>query len=115
MEHVFIVGIARTGSRIYMSTLNDHSDIDIITEVHYLAPRYIRKDAVTALKLNSRPLESAERVKEALKTMYSGELVGDFWKKTSPTTALQQRLVDLSPDALLAPPESIGWGCRITV
>ena len=80
MEYTFIVGIARTGSKIYMSGLNRFSDIDIVGEMHYLAPWYIRKDAIRALRLEEAPLTTPSRIEEAVDNMYSGAIKGTFWE-----------------------------------
>ena len=100
MQYVFIVGIARTGSKIYMSTLNKHSDIDIVSELHYLAPRYIRRDAITTLKLRTKPRKPREWVQSALDKMYSGSVLGDFWEQSKPSSEIQHRIADLDPDPL---------------
>ena len=44
MDFVFIIGIARTGSKIYKNMLNKYSEINILNELHFLSPKWIRKD-----------------------------------------------------------------------
>ncbi|MCC5958849.1 MAG: sulfotransferase [Rhodobacteraceae bacterium] len=100
MEYVFIVGLPRTGSKIYMSIINDFSDIDIVREMHYLAPRFIRKSAVSSLQLEQQPLNSPERVGRAIERMYDGQLSGAFWEKRSKEDGVQLRLVDIEKNAL---------------
>lgn len=101
MELVFIVGIARTGSKIYMSSLNDHTDIDIVNELHFLAPRYVRGDVVRSLNLHSTPLTGSSRVQAAVDRMYSGTLNGTFWEIRNSSTRLQQRITDIDRDTLI--------------
>lgn len=100
MEYVFIVGIARTGSKIYSTMLNDHSDVDIVSELHYLAPRIVRRDAVTELGLVQSPLTTPEKIDAALDKMYAGTLLGDFWAKTERTEEIQHRIVDIERERL---------------
>jgi hypothetical protein len=101
MTYVFIIGIARTGSKIYMSALNQFSDIDIVNEMHYLAPWYVRKDATRSLRLRSEPLTSPARVERAVELMFSGKLQGTFWNKREQTSAFQQRLIDIPRDYIV--------------
>jgi len=100
MEYVFIVGLPRTGSKIYMSIINDFSDIDIVREMHYLAPRFIRKSAVSSLRLEQQPLSNPERVERAIERMYNGRLSGAFWDKRSTENGVQLRLVDIEKNVL---------------
>ncbi len=97
---VFVVGVARTGSKIYMTMLNRFSEIDIVNELHYLAPRFIRRDFVTTVqrRLGSR-LEVASP--EALvNEMFSAPLNGTFWQPRS-SGSLEQRVTDLNRDTLV--------------
>jgi hypothetical protein len=101
MDFVFIVGVARTGSKIYMSIVNRFSDIDVVGEMHFLAPWYVRNDAVRTLGLERNPPfrdGDAERIVEA---MYSGRLNGEFWKQSGPSQTLRNRLADLDRDRLV--------------
>lgn len=99
---VFIVGTARTGSKIYLTTLNRHSDIDLVNELHYLAPRYVRRDfAATVRQRLGRPLGRVG-ASELVTLMFSGAANGTFWERKPPTGELQQRIGDLDPEVLAA-------------
>ncbi len=100
MERLFIIGIARTGSKIYMSILNDFSDIDIVNELHYMAPRIVRKDAIHALGLNKRNIAGEARVDDALKAMYAGTMAGDFWTVSGKRTDMTYRVTDIESQTL---------------
>ena len=106
MDFVFIIGIARTGSKIYMTSLNGCSEIDLVNEMHFLAPRYIREDAASVLGLDRSPLTSQRRIDETLDKMYSGTINGTFWDKREPGTKAQQRLVDIDRTLLAQAIES---------
>ena len=78
MKFVFIIGIARTGSKVYMNIITNHSDINILSEMHYLAPRWIRKDFVHNYNQdNKKPKE--KKIEDLIELIYSGKLNGTFW------------------------------------
>ena len=79
MDFVFIIGLPRTGSKIYATNLNRFSDIDIVSEMHYLAPWYIRLDFVRGLQRRVGRL-SIEKLPDVLNYMYSGANKANFWK-----------------------------------
>ena len=43
-EPTFIVGLPRTGSKIYMNVLNAYSEINVAPEIFFLTPGWIRAD-----------------------------------------------------------------------
>lgn len=98
---VFIVGIARTGSKIYMTNLNRYSDIDIVNELHYLAPRYIRRDFIATVQDTLGNRLRALSAEALVELMYSGALLGTFWERKRRTAELQHRLIDLDPAVLV--------------
>jgi len=79
IKPVFIVGCARTGSKIYKNIINEFSPIDIMHELHFLAPSWIRKDFVSKVKENIGDLEKDSNIPKLIDLMYSGELEGTFW------------------------------------
>lgn len=83
MEFVFIIGIARTGSKIYKNILNEHSEINILNELHFLAPRWIRKDFRYYFKRYFGNINSKNDVSKLIDIMYSGKLNGSFWTTKS--------------------------------
>lgn len=80
MEHIFIVGVARTGSKIYRNVINGCTDIDTLNELHYLSPRWIRQDfRRTVSKAVGSPL-SVTSLDLLLDVMYQKTLEGTFWR-----------------------------------
>ena len=77
---VFILGCARTGSKIYMKIINDYSTINITPELHFLTPFWIHKDFVSSVKENIRDLEKDSNIPKLIDFMYSSNLEGSFWK-----------------------------------
>jgi hypothetical protein len=101
MEFVFIIGIARTGSKIYMNILNKHSEIDVLTELHFLAPRWVRKDFRYYVKKNIGNINTKNDVLKLMNLMYSGTLNGTFWVTDSEDNLdLQNRITGLDKDKL---------------
>ncbi len=99
---VFLVGIARTGSKIYMSGLNNHSGVDLLNEFHYLAPPYIRRDFIATARRTFRKPLSMVTPEEIVDLMFSGTLNGTFWELRPVREEPQQRIVDLDPTRLTA-------------
>lgn len=97
---VFIVGIARTGSKIYMSMLNRYADIDVVNELHYLAPVYIRRDFVRTVQRHLGPRPRNDNVGSLVRLMFSGTLHGTFWESRTSTNGPHQRISDLDPATL---------------
>lgn len=79
MEYVFIIGVARTGSKIYMNILNQNSDINILTELNFFAPRWIRKDFRYYVKKYLKNIKTKTDVFKLTDLMYSGKFKGTFW------------------------------------
>lgn len=97
---VFIVGVARTGSKIYMTVLNRFSEIDVVNELHYLAPRFIRRDFVTTVQRRLGTRLEAASAEALVNEMFSGRLNGTFWQPRS-ADSLEQRITDLNRDTLV--------------
>ena len=79
MEFVFIIGIARTGSKIYKNILNEYSEINVLNEMHFLAPRRVRKDFRYYIKKYFGDIKTKTDVSKLVDLMYSGTLDGTFW------------------------------------
>jgi hypothetical protein len=82
-EPVFILGCSRTGSKIYMSILNDYSPINITQELHYLNTPwrniFYRKDFVRMVKNKIGDLNDNKNVSKLIDLIYSKKLEGSFW------------------------------------
>lgn len=79
MEFVFIIGVARTGSKIYKNILNEFSKINIMNEMLFLAPRWVRKDFRYYTKKYIGDIKTKSDVTNLIDLMYSGTFHGTFW------------------------------------
>lgn len=86
-EPVFIVGCSRTGSTLLQNLLNRYTAIDILSEIHFLTPRWIHKDFYRSIKPFMK-LNDEKFADEVINLMYSGKLFGVFWEK------IEQRNLD---------------------
>jgi hypothetical protein len=101
MEFAFIIGIARTGSKIYMNILNKYSEIDILTELHFFAPRLVRKDFRYYVKKNVGTIKTKNDVLKLINLMYSGMLKGTFWgTDIDDSKDAQNKIIGLDKDIL---------------
>ena len=50
MRKLFIVGVARTGSKVYTNILNQSEECNIALELQFKVPRLIRKDVSRIIK-----------------------------------------------------------------
>ncbi|MEJ2414722.1 MAG: sulfotransferase [Sulfurimonas sp.] len=81
---VFVTGVSRTGSKIYMNILNEYSNIAIAKEIHFINPRYLHNDFVRTVKKEIGKLETEKDIDKLIKLMYSGSFFGTFWKDQVP-------------------------------
>ena len=103
MKPIFIVGCARTGSKLHADILNGHSQLNLVDELHYLAPWWLRRDFARAAA-SAGALKHDNNLSELLDQMYSGRLAGTFWQ---PPPAEQrdnppQTIYDLDRQQLVA-------------
>ena len=98
VKPVFIVGCSRTGSTLQQHLLNAYSDVDIAPEMHFLAPRWLRKDFVTQVKDHVGELKKDDRIDELIRFMRSGKPQGAFWQEfitlNIDASYLRKRIVD---------------------
>ena len=80
MKPVFIIGAARSGSRIYLSLFNFHTEIDMIEEPHIFNPRWLRPDFVRSTKRKLSDLKSDKNIDKLMDLMCSGYYYGYFWE-----------------------------------
>ena len=73
MKPIFIVGCARTGSKLHADILNGHSQLNLVDELHYLAPWWLRRDFARAAA-SAGALKHDNNLSELLDQMYSGRL-----------------------------------------
>jgi len=83
LQPIFILGLGRTGSKIYMQILNSHSELHIWGEMQLLNPWYRllpnTDDTYNILK-NEGLLGKIEKVDELIDYCFTGRLNGTFWK-----------------------------------
>ena len=101
MEFVFIIGIARTGSKIYVNILNEYSEYNVLSELHFLAPRWIRKDFRYYFKKYLGDIKTKNNVLKLIDLMYSGTLNGTFWKtESSNVSGVQNKIAGIDKNIL---------------
>jgi len=101
MEFVFIIGIARTGSKIYKNILNEYSEINVLNEMHFLAPRWVRKDFRYYFKKYSGDIKTKTDVLNLIDLMYSGTLNGTFWTTEEwDVSGVQNSIIGIDKDKL---------------
>jgi hypothetical protein len=101
-EPIFILGISRTGSKIYMSILNKYSDINITPELNFINSSwrnfFFHKDFLTTVKKNIGDLKDDTNIQKLIDLMYSGKLEGSFWnlikKRNLDKKTLKDRLIN---------------------
>jgi hypothetical protein len=80
LRPVFIVGCSRTGSTLLQSLLNRYTNIDILSETHFLVPNLIHRDFASAIR-PFNGLSDEIFVTKVLDLMASKRLFGVFWEK----------------------------------
>ena len=101
MDFVFIIGIARTGSKIYRNILNEYSEINVLNEMHFLAPRWVRKDFRYYFKKYLGDIKTKTDVSNLIDLMYSGTLNGTFWTTESwDVSGVQNSIIGIDKDKL---------------
>lgn len=80
MKFVFIIGVARTGSKIYRNIINNNTNMNILNELHYISPRWIRKDFISSTKDIRGRCKASGDIEALVDFLYSNQLVGTFWK-----------------------------------
>ena len=79
MSYVFVVGCAKTGSKLIRRILMTHPEVNLLDELHYLVPRWVKTDFVRAAG-RIGPLTQDRNVYRLVELMYSDQLEGAFWR-----------------------------------
>jgi len=82
MEKVFIIGVSRTASKTYQSAINNYSKIDIINEMHFITPFWLKRDFIRKAKEIIKQNQIKNQIKSIVEAMYRGEFEGAFWART---------------------------------
>lgn len=80
MKPIFVVGAARSGSRIYLNLFNSHSVVDMIEEPHILNPWWLHRDFVRSTRKKIRDLRSDQSIETLVDLMFSKYYYGYFWE-----------------------------------
>jgi len=75
---IFIIGCGRTGSNLLEQILNNHSEIKLVPEMHFMT---FWKKGLTDRLDKIGTLKKDKNLQKAVELMYSGKLIGDYWSK----------------------------------
>ena len=100
-QFVFIVGIARTGSKIYLSMIKRNTDIDIVNELHYLTPWWVRSDFVSKAERQYGGLGTDQQVTAFVNSLYSRTFQGSFWNQNKDKGKPTNGIISIKKEVLL--------------
>jgi len=80
LQPVFIVGMPRTGSKIYKNIINHHSTINISPEIFYLTPKWIREDFVSVSQSLIGELNNDQDLERLTSLMFQNKFFGTYWR-----------------------------------
>ena len=81
MDLLFIIGFSRTGSTLLQRVLNNHSDVYLLPELHFLWPKSIHGDFVSLVRQRIGERISEENVDQLIDLMYSREMRRGVWRR----------------------------------
>ncbi len=76
-DPIFIIGVGRTGSKIYMNILNQHPDVNISPEMHFWTP--VHRDFLDVLEEEIGDLEKEENLEKLMEYMFTDKFRGRIW------------------------------------
>ncbi|MBF0234947.1 MAG: sulfotransferase [Desulfamplus sp.] len=92
-EFIFIIGCMRSGSKIYKQALNNHSKVNISTELHYMNPWY-KRDFIRDTKKLVGDLNENKNITLLVDYMYSNKFYGSFFSSIDiPKEKLLKKLI----------------------
>ena len=96
MKYIFIVGCAKTGSKLLRRILMTHPDLNLLDELHFLVPRWVKKDFVHHARAFA-PLTDSDNLHRLIEFMYADRLEGAFWRvgQSKGIAALPGRIDDI--------------------
>lgn len=83
MKPVFLLGVARTGSKLYQHVLTEHTGVDVAPELQYLLSwvhAFQKPDFQRVVRSQLGYPIAREQAPELVDLLYSGELTGTFWQ-----------------------------------
>lgn len=94
-EPIFILGCSRTGSKIYKNFLNQHPEIAIAPEIHFLDPAWLHKSFVNKSQKIIKDLNIDENVAKLVDLMFLNYFYGSFWNNLDfDKQSLLQRILE---------------------
>ena len=101
MDFVFIIGISRTASKTYQSFINKHSEIDIVNELHYITPGWLKTDFITYSEKLFSNIFSQYNVEYLVDTFYKGIYKGAFWSINNNINEINYNITDIKKNILI--------------
>jgi len=80
MKPVFIVGMPRTGSKIYKNIINAHTPINISPEIFFLTPKWIRSDFLRTAKRLVGDMTRDENIAKLSDLIFQGHFFGTYYR-----------------------------------
>ncbi len=79
LKPVFIVGMPRTGSKIYQFAINDNSEVKISHEIFFLAPQWSRKDVQSIIRDEIGALDNDQSLEQLADMIFARKFNGTYW------------------------------------
>jgi hypothetical protein len=76
---VFIIGCPRTGSKIYLNAISNHTEVNISPELHILNPTWLHPDFVRTVKKEIGPIGTKGSKEKLLQLIEEEKFYGSFW------------------------------------
>ena len=89
-DHIFIVGVGRSGTKFLMNVLNNHSEINISSETHFFS-KLIHNGFIKVAK-KFEGFEYDRNLKKLVEAMFNRSVFGTFWKH--PLSIEKERILD---------------------
>jgi hypothetical protein len=101
MRQIFIIGCAKTGSKMIGKVLMASPNLGLLNELHYLVPRWAKKDFVHHAR-EVGDLKIDANVGKLVELMFSKKPRGSFWQKVDhlSTDAMLGKISDFDPQRL---------------
>src|SRR5688572_9166151 len=79
-EPTFIVGMPRTGSKIYMNLINAYTEINISPEIQFRMPAWIRGDFMDVTRREVGDLQDDADLARVADLVFSGRYFGTYFR-----------------------------------
>ncbi len=105
--YIFIVGMPRTGSKVYQNIISSNSDIHISNEIHYINPKWIRKDAASIIDDEIGKIDSEAKLQKLVDYCFATKFFGTYWNWMKGTKEELYTLIEQSDRSHQAILESV--------